>query len=139
MANLVDVVPTLLTLQGMPIPPSMHGRPLSTVTDAAPRDATFSEYGAGGQAFGWDDLAQLPQPHGRTTLIDTLQWREAEGRRKMVRTAGWKYVHDPMGDLDELYDLAADPWELTNVAGDAEASRYTERTATAAGRLVRDD
>jgi hypothetical protein len=23
-----------------------------------------------------------------------------------------------MGDLDELYDLAQDPWELENVAGD---------------------
>jgi arylsulfatase A-like enzyme len=34
----------------------------------------------------------------------------------MVRTQRWKYVHDPMGDLDELYDLVNDPWELTNVA-----------------------
>ncbi len=48
----------------------------------------------------------------------SLQWREAEGRRKMVRTRRWKYVHDPMGDLDELYDLDRDPWELTNVAYD---------------------
>ena len=62
---------------------------------------------------------QLPRPFGRTTLMDTLQWREAEGRRKMVRTATWKYVHDAMGDLDELYDLAADPWELTNLAANA--------------------
>ena len=36
----------------------------------------------------------------------------------MVRTQQWKYVHDPMGDLDELYDLVNDPWELTNVAAD---------------------
>jgi choline-sulfatase len=34
----------------------------------------------------------------------------------MVRTREWKYVHDPMGDKDELYDLVNDPWELTNVA-----------------------
>ena len=33
----------------------------------------------------------------------------------MVRTVDWKYVHDPMGDRDELYDLRHDPWELTNV------------------------
>jgi arylsulfatase A-like enzyme len=44
----------------------------------------------------------------------TLQWREAEGRRKMVRMVDWKYVHDPMGDKDELYDLVNDPWELQN-------------------------
>ena len=32
------------------------------------------------------------------TLIATLQWREAEGRRKMCRTAKYKFVHDAMGD-----------------------------------------
>ncbi|HIG17163.1 MAG TPA: DUF4976 domain-containing protein, partial [Candidatus Handelsmanbacteria bacterium] len=37
---------------------------------------------------------------------------------KMVRTAEWKYVHDPMGDRDELYDLINDPWELHNVIDD---------------------
>ncbi|MCL4859534.1 MAG: sulfatase-like hydrolase/transferase [Caldilineaceae bacterium] len=115
MANLVDVVPTLLTLQGMAVPRAMHGQPLPTVTDAPPRDATFAEYGAGGPPFRMADLEQLPQPWGRHTLIQTLRWREAEGRRKMVRTRAWKYVHDPMGDRDELYDLANDPWELVNV------------------------
>jgi arylsulfatase A-like enzyme len=64
------------------------------------------------------DLEQLPPPWGRRTLLQSLQWREAEGRRKMVRTRDWKYVHDPMGDLDELYDLSHDPWELRNVAAD---------------------
>jgi len=33
----------------------------------------------------------------------------------MVRTREWKYVHDPMGNRDELYDLVNDPWELENV------------------------
>lgn len=51
-------------------------------------------------------------------MIQSLQWREAEGRRKMVRTREWKYVHDPMGDRDELYDLQQDPWELQNVVDD---------------------
>ena len=116
MVNLVDIVPTLLQLQGLEVPRSMHGQPLPTVTDAPARAATFSEYGAGGPPFRMADLAPLPKPWGRKSLIDTLRWREAEGRRKMVRTQRWKYVHDPMGDLDELYDLEADPWELTNVA-----------------------
>lgn len=116
MVNLIDVVPTLLRLQGFDVPRAMHGQPLPTVTDAAPRDAAFSEYGAGGPPFRMTDLEQLDRPYGRRTLIDTLRPREAEGRRKMVRTKDWKYVHDPMGDLDELYDLQRDPWELTNVA-----------------------
>ncbi|MBV7339761.1 hypothetical protein KFU94_68420 [Chloroflexi bacterium TSY] len=28
-------------------------------------------------------------------------------------------MHDSMGDLDELYDLVNDPWELTNVINEA--------------------
>jgi arylsulfatase A-like enzyme len=118
MVNLIDIVPTLLHLQGIEIPHSMHGEPLPTATDATPRDATFSEYGAGGPLFHSEDLAKLPKPYGRAGLMRSLRWREAEGRRKMVRTQKWKYVHDPMGDLDELYDLVNDPWELTNVAAD---------------------
>jgi arylsulfatase A-like enzyme len=116
MVNLVDIVPTLMQLQGYDVPPSMHGQPLPTVTDATPRDATFSEYGAGGPPFTMADLRPLPGPWGRRTIFQSLRWREAEGRRKMVRTARWKYVHDPMGDKDELYDLENDPWELHNVA-----------------------
>ncbi|MEM7032225.1 MAG: sulfatase-like hydrolase/transferase [Chloroflexota bacterium] len=118
MVNLIDIVPTLLHLQGQPIPRSMQGCPLPTVTDTAPREVTFSEYGAGGPPFRWQDLEKLPKPWGRKTLIQTLRWREAEGRRKMVRTRNWKYVHDSMGDLDELYDLVNDPEELTNVIAD---------------------
>ena len=73
------------------------------------------------------DLEELEKPWGRKTLIESLHWREAEGRRKMVRTVNWKYVHDPMGDRDELYDLVNDPWELTNVIDDsAHASMLAE-------------
>ena len=118
MVSLIDVVPTLLQLQGLSVPRSMHGQGLPTVTDVPPRDAAFSEYGAGGPPFRMADLAKLPRPRGRRTLIRSLQWREAEGRRKMVRTRAWKYVHDPMGDRDELYDLKQDPWELDNVVDD---------------------
>ena len=119
MVNLIDVVPTLLGLQGLKVPRSMYGEPLPTVTDAEPRDAAFSEYGAGGKPFRMPDLEKLPRPYGRRTIGQSLQWREAEGRRKMVRTREWKYIHDPLGDLDELYDLVNDPWELVNVFDDS--------------------
>ena len=118
MVNLVDVLPTLLQLQGLDVPRAMQGKPLPTVTDAEPRDAAFSEYGAGGPPFHMTDLEKLPEPYGYQTLIASLQWREAEGRRKMVRTREWKYVHDPTGDIDELYDLANDPLGQANVAAD---------------------
>jgi arylsulfatase A-like enzyme len=119
--NSIDIVPTLLQLQGIDAPPEFHGEPLPTVTTAAPRDAVFSEYGSGGPTFTMADLEAMPEPYGYETLIASLQWREAEGDRRMVRTSRWKYVHDPLSppaELDELYDLEADPAELTNVAAD---------------------
>jgi arylsulfatase A-like enzyme len=36
----------------------------------------------------------------------------------MVRTDRWKCTHDVTGEIDELYDLHVDPWELTNLAQD---------------------
>jgi len=118
MVNLIDIVPTLLTLQGMRVPGDMQGEPLPTATAATPRSAAFAEYGAGGPPFTMDDLATLPKPWGRRAIFQSLRWREAEGRRKMVRTREWKYVHDPLGDCDELYDLVNDPAELTNLAAE---------------------
>lgn len=119
--NLVDVVPTLLALQGIAAPPSMQGRPLpGAIPDAPPRDATFSEYGAGGPPCTVAELERLGIGRGLEASKATLLWREAEGRRKMVRTRRFAYVTDPTGsDLDELYDLAADPHELVNLAASA--------------------
>lgn len=117
LVSLVDVLPTLLALQGLEQPPGMHGTPLPTVTDSAPRAAAFSEYGAGGPPFRLDDLA-AGGAEGLEAVKASLEWREAEGRRRMVRTRDWKYVTDSMGDLDELYDLNADALEHTNLALD---------------------
>ncbi|MEX2501351.1 MAG: sulfatase-like hydrolase/transferase, partial [Trueperaceae bacterium] len=120
--NLVDLVPTVLRLQGLPVPPEMHGQPLPTVTDvssdAPEREATVSEYGAGGPPCTVADLERLPEAHGLAASKATLRWREAEGRRKLVRTRRWAYVTDPSGDLDELYDHDDDPGELRNLAAD---------------------
>lgn len=116
MVNLIDIVPTLFTLQDIEIPRSMQGSPLPGITLAKGREYCFSEYGAGGPAFTWEYLQRFPSSHGREVLMQSLQWRESEGRRKMVRSRSWKYVHDPTGDSDELYDLSSDPGELSNVA-----------------------
>ena len=153
MANTVDILPTLLELQGLASFNGIgigwargeeseaetvlseeeirriQGRPLPTITSAAARYAAFSEYGSGGPPVTMEQLDELDEPLGYHTIIETLWGREAEGRRKMVRTREWKYVTDPMargatltsgsdggpGDIDELYDLTKDPWELTNV------------------------
>ena len=40
----------------------------------------------------------------------------------MVRTDKWKYITDNSGDIDELYDLTNDPWELRNLANKSKYS-----------------
>ncbi len=163
MVNTVDILPTLLELQGLgsfkglddawtasqlktvtgdtgattlgeegTIKPDLlrriQGKPLPTATDSQPRVAAYSEYGAGGPPVTMSDVEQCEKPWGYRTLIETLWGREAQGRRKIVRTVEWKYVTDPMAQgagtgesadpEDELYDLKNDPWELYNVAHD---------------------
>ena len=91
--------------------------------DAAsiPREAAFSEYGAGGPACTRGELDRAGLGGGLEAGKATLRWREAEGRRKLVRTRRWAYATDPTAhppDRDELYDLAADPHQLRNVAAD---------------------
>lgn len=117
MANLVDVMPTVLKMQGVRPLALAHGQPLpALVAEAEPRSLAFSEYGAGGPAVTAEDIAALAPATGYTALLASLWPREADNRRKMVRSADWKYVYDPRGDGDELYDLVDDPAELVNVA-----------------------
>jgi arylsulfatase A-like enzyme len=178
LASLVDLMPTLLWLQGFPIPPGVQGQPLAGVPverfglpqmeppesalDAAvargfrprlrpiapggaPDDPTaspisfappawrnpavlrrgrqvaFAEYAAGGPPVTVEDVRRDRPPPGRRPVLALLLEREAEGRPKMARTHRWKYVYDPLDPdgVDELYDLEADPWELTNLSRSA--------------------
>jgi arylsulfatase A-like enzyme len=174
MTSTLDILPTLLELQGLASfdqigagwarrgshePTAltetqtryMQGRPLPTVTPSTPREAAFSEYGTGGPQVTMTVLDGFEEPFGYKTIIETLWAREAEGRRKMVRTREWKYVTDPMargatltsgsdggpGDVDELYDLTRDPWELRNVAQKPEnAGVISEMRSLLAGWMI---
>ncbi len=118
LVNLIDIVPTLLKLQGGAIPSCMSGQPLPDCgyPVSVKRDFVFAEYGAGWSNFGIDDLGKLPSENGRSALMNTLIPREAEGRRKMVRSRRWKLVYDPLNSQHELYDILNDPVESRNVA-----------------------
>lgn len=160
--SLVDVMPTILSLVGLPTPPQVQGQMLPgvfgapylptvagerrepSVPDAPPaREATFAEYGAGGPVVTLTDIERLVVPGQPRTLHPLLREREAQGHAKMVRTSRWKYTYDaPMPRLpgatdsagdEELYDLDNDPWELTNLAGEA---RYRDVVSEMRRHLV---
>jgi arylsulfatase A-like enzyme len=120
LVNLVDVMPTLLGLAGLRVPARVQGWALPGTGlpgSDRPRGVVFSEYGAGGPRVTLADLDRHVFLPNERPIMALLRAREAEGRPKMVRTADWKLVHDPLGDLDELYDLRTDPWELENLIG----------------------
>lgn len=115
LVSLLDAMPTCLGLAGLPLPHGIDGRMLPGTGNDPPRDAVFSEYGAGGPRLRMGDLPRLLV--GREgERLPLLRWREAEGHPKMVRMGQVKYIYDPDDETDALYDLAADPWELTNAA-----------------------
>ena len=111
---------------------SFDGKLLPTITDSKPSEVAFSEYGAGGPQYKLEDLNKINKPYDHRALLETLWARESEGKRRMVRTKDWKYITDISakdhtinsaidggpGDIDELYDLKNDPWELYNIAQD---------------------
>jgi arylsulfatase A-like enzyme len=98
--------------------------------------------------------AEVPLPHDGQSLVGVLDgtqpagtWRTdflTEGWPRShvwatLREARWKYTELPqtLGDPNasferELYDLAADPYELVNLAGDPQQA---ERIASMAARL----
>jgi arylsulfatase A-like enzyme/tetratricopeptide (TPR) repeat protein len=90
---LVDVFPTALALLGVPLPP-----------DAMPAGRSLAAELRGGAA--------LPEPLVYAeTLVPLLHFGWSDLR--VVREGRWKYVQAPR---PELYDLANDPGEKTNLA-----------------------
>jgi choline-sulfatase len=108
LVSLIDLLPTLCDLTGVPAPGGVDGLSLRPVlepraSDSATRvrDTVFAEY------------------YGKQS------WRVPI---RMARTARWKYVRY-LGYGEELYDLAADPGELRNLA--REPSAASDRTRLA--------
>lgn len=88
----VDLAPTLLQWCGVPAPPSMQGRDLSALLSGAPQAGPRPE-----AIYGEGQLGQKDE------------WR--------MLVAGYdKLVSDLAGNVTHLYNLADDPYELTNLA-----------------------
>ncbi len=129
--SFVDLAPTMLSLTGTPIPAHLHGRAfLGTQRAEGPRQAVFAARDRMDEHY---DMVRAMRDgryrYVRNFMPDKLQYQDIAYRRQMplmreilrLRDAGqltgvparW-FQTKP---VEELYDLQADPDELTNVAG----------------------
>jgi arylsulfatase A-like enzyme len=125
LASHVDVMPTLLRAARCPVPPSVQGRDLAPYIQGRAsglRDVVWSEYGIPGVPYTSQRLAEEGIQAGdfRNPWQPALPWEgnpvSLAGRIRMARTQEWKLVEE-IGGTSELYDLRADPGELTNLYG----------------------
>ncbi len=101
LASSVDLMPTLLDFGGAPVPEGVEGQSLRRVLEGKTdrhHDAVFTTFATPGFQV------------------------------RMVRTDRYKYcLHFWPPQRDELYDMQADPHEMTNLAGQAEMKEVERR------------
>lgn len=118
LVSLVDLPPTLLDAAGIPVPGDMQGRSIMPLL-------------RGGQADGFDDvLIQISESQvGRA--LRTRRWKygvTAPGLNGRKHAGSDRYVEE------FLYDLQADPYELTNLIG---LESHQETAAILREKLIR--
>lgn len=105
-----DLAPTLCQLLDLPPLPGMHGHGLLPAIEGNPlRDAAFADGGHEPALRARMDTANRDGDKQETYS----RFPDAMARAMCVRTAAHKLVWRETGD-HELYDLAADRWELAN-------------------------
>lgn len=101
LVSIVDLTPTLLDAAGLPVPKEVQGRSILPLVKS-------EERGWPGEVFIQISESQL----GRS--VRTHRWKygvDAPSKSGLLNSASDRYVEE------YLYDLQADPYELTNLVG----------------------
>jgi arylsulfatase A-like enzyme len=111
----IDLGPTLMDLAGIAVPPRIQGRSLRP-------------------------LLGRRTPAWRTEIICEELWDHPDiPRSECVRTERWKYIQYPAHpEYVELFDLANDPDEKRNLAGDPGHARVLAELRERCGRTIKD-
>ena len=95
LAQSLDLAPTLCEIAGLAIPASFDGTSLlPSIEEGTPPKREYA----------------VSQWH--------TEWGYTVEPCRMIRTQNYKYLHYLEDDFEELFDLADDPYEMTNVAQD---------------------
>ena len=130
-----DIFPTLCEAIGEPFPAGTQGRSLWPLLQGRdyPREefeSIYAEVGFGGLNYGPKDDIDPKWGHtggpGAIPGFDELNPVTQSGNMKMVRRDDWKLTFDMMGN-GQLYHLANDPYELTNLYGNPSAAAMQNR------------
>jgi arylsulfatase A-like enzyme len=122
LVSMADVMPSLCDAMQQPIPEGVQGRSLWKTlhksTTHKQFESVYVSAGLGGLYYDVTDdppltIGEAPRDHH---LWDTLNMVTQSGNQKMVRVGDWKLIYDMMG-YGQLYDLRADPYELSNRFG----------------------
>jgi N-acetylglucosamine-6-sulfatase len=115
----VDLAPTVLDLAGVPIGDQIQGRSLVPLL-------------AGNEPADWRKSLMVEF----YTYENPMPWLMDMDYR-MVRTDRYKYVHwTHHPDLDELYDVRADPYEMDNLMDVPELAQVRSDLRDELGRLT---
>ena len=128
----VDIVPTFFSFAGIDLPWEMHGNDLTPLLEDANADWPHPMLLTGlGRRYG-SDTNVIPQ--GEEAMHGPVPWYV------MLREGKYKYIRPLIEDLEELYDLKADPDELDNLAVKPEHQATLKRLrATAIAELRKDN
>lgn len=131
----VDLAPTMLDYAGVSVPASMQGRSLRPVIEggAPPADWRQSMY------YAYYENSWKLAGKGKDAMADpSFQFFTPHriGPHRGVRTATHKLIqYYAEGDYWELFDLRADPNELTNLYGKPEAAAAQAELTAELARL----
>jgi N-acetylglucosamine-6-sulfatase len=104
----LDLAPTLLEFAGLTPPATMEGHSLLPI------------FKGGGGEWRKDFLIEY--------FTDTVFPRIQKMGYQAVRTERWKLIHyTELRGMDELYNLASDPYEMKNVVADPSAKAMREQ------------
>jgi choline-sulfatase len=113
LVEFIDLAPTILTYCGQPLPKTLQGKSLVPLLEGKTtrhRHKVFGEYSENEEA-----------------LVRTERWAFMYGTGKRQRGDGYETGRPLPGRTIRLYDGAADPEQLVNVAGRPEHAKLVEQ------------